>query len=73
LVEFDIKIHPNQRTAYIPKEIVEALGLQLKAKANLKSVFLYPAGMAPKDKLQSLDTIRSDIVHEIEIEKRRKK
>lgn len=68
MVEFTIKINPEQGTAYIPKEIREALGHFLKARANLKAVIIYPVETDPKGLKRSLETLLSDIEHQIDIE-----
>jgi len=70
LVEFTIKIHAKQGTAYIPKEIREALGHSLKARANLKAVIIYPAQIDSNDLKMSLETLLSDVKHQIELEKK---
>lgn len=68
MVEFNIKINEEQGTAYIPKEIREALGHLLKARANLKTVIIYPAGTDARDLQRSLETLLLDVKHQVELE-----
>ncbi|MEM3628758.1 MAG: hypothetical protein QXE06_05250 [Candidatus Bathyarchaeia archaeon] len=42
MVKFRIKVHPQQRLAYIPKEIFEALGPKLEVVPNLKGGLCLP-------------------------------
>ena len=51
MVGFRIKVHPKQGQAYIPKEIVEALGYSLRAKADRYPAFL----------IRSLEIILNDL------------
>jgi len=71
MVEFEIKIHPEQRVAYIPKEIANVLGIRVKAVPNISSVLFYPEGTDPGDVLRSIDTIRSHIQQRVELEKKK--
>ncbi len=41
MVEFSIKIHEKQGTAYFPKEIREAFGLNLKLLPNAEAGVFY--------------------------------
>ena len=70
MVEFEIKINPQQGTAYIPKEIREILGVELKAVPNRTAVLLYPKNMPIKDVVKSLDVIRKDLEHGIELQEK---
>jgi len=72
MVEFKIKINPEQRLAYIPKEIVEAIGFELKATPNRAAVLLYPENMPLKDVVKSLNIIRQDLEHASELSKDQK-
>jgi hypothetical protein len=69
MVEFRIRINPEQRLAYIPKEIVEAIGCELKATPNKAAVLLYSQNISVKDILKSLDIIRQDLEHGLELSK----
>lgn len=69
MVEFKLRIHPKQGTAYIPKEIRETLGTEVKATPNRAAVLLYPENMSIKDVIQSLSIIRQDLEHAVELQK----
>jgi len=70
MVEFEIKIHKKQGTAYIPKEIRKALGTELKAVPNRATVLLYSKDMTLKDVVKSLNIIKEDLEHAIELEEK---
>jgi hypothetical protein len=61
MVEFNIKVHPKQRQAYIPKEIVEALGLRLKVKPNRYAMVVYPENADPALVIKSLEVLLADL------------
>ena len=63
MVEFRIRINPEQRLAYIPKEIVNAIGCNLKATPNRTAVLLYPENSTFENIIKSLDIIKQDIQH----------
>ena len=65
MVEFRISIHPKQRVAYIPKEIVEALGYKVKAKPNRYAVILYPEGIDRSLVIKSLEILLADLKLEV--------
>lgn len=69
MVEFNIKINPKQRLAYIPKEIVNAIGCDLKATPNRAAVLLYSKNTSFKDIIKSIDIIKQDIQHGDELSK----
>jgi len=73
MVEFKIKVHPRQRLAYIPKEIVESLGTRLKAIPNLRGVFLCPEGLPPEQALNSMEAIYKHFKQEVKLRKNSKK
>jgi len=70
MVEFKIKINPEQRLAYIPKEIYEALGSDLKAVCNRTAVVFYPENTAIEDVVKSLEIIESDLRHAIKLKQK---
>lgn len=70
MVDFKLKIHEKQGTMYVPKEIREALGLDVKATPNRRTVFLYPKGMPIEDVVKSLILIKEELEHAIELEKK---
>lgn len=69
MVEFEIKIHPKQRLAYIPKELYAILSSHSKAVANRTAVLLFPEGISKENVLKSLLIIKDDLEHGIELEK----
>ena len=69
MVEFRIKINPEQRLAYIPKEIYEVLGSDLKAVGNRTAVIFYPENATIKNVLKSLRIIQADLEHAYQLEK----
>lgn len=72
MVEFNIKIHPEQRLAYIPKEIFEVLSSHAKAIPNRAAVLIFAEGVSIEDVLKSLDIIKADLLHAQELERRKK-
>lgn len=61
MVEFNISVHPKQRLAYIPKAIVETLGLQLKARPDNYAVVVYPKGADPALVIRSVEILLADL------------
>lgn len=61
MVEFNIKVNEKQRLAYIPRQVVKALGLNLKLIADFKAAVLYPEGTNPKVVADSLRIILQDL------------
>jgi len=68
MVEFKIRIHPEQHLAYIPKEIAETLGRQVKAVPNRTAVLLYPENISIKQVIKSTRIILQDLEHAIDLE-----
>lgn len=69
MVEFEIKVHPKQHVAYIPKEIVNALGLRLKAIPNMRGVYLCSKTLSIEEALSSVKAIYEHLKQEAEFEK----
>jgi len=61
MVEFKIKIHPKQRLAYFPRQLVKELGVRLKALPNSRAMVLYPEDAPPTEVLASLEVIKADL------------
>ena len=61
MVEFNIKVHPQQRLAYIPKEIVRALGFRLKAKPDRYALILYPENCDLNLVIRSVEILLEDL------------
>ena len=70
MVKFEIKVNPKQRLAYIPKEIVDALGTRLEAVPNLQGIFLYPKGLSPEQTLNSMKAIYDHFRQQTELEQK---
>lgn len=70
MVEFKIKIHPEQRLAYFPKEIVQALGFELKAVPNSAAVLLFPQSADPEDVIKSLQLIEAELQHSLKLKQK---
>lgn len=66
MVEFKIRVHPKQRQAYIPKEIVESIGFKLKARPNQFAVILFPDGVDLKLVAESVENLLKEIRCSIE-------
>jgi len=69
MVEFNIKVHEKQRLAYIPQEIVEALGFRLKAKPNRYAMVVYPEGMNVAQVVRSVEILLADLRHQENVER----
>jgi len=65
MVEFKVKIHPEQRLAYIPRQLVEILGFRLKAVPNSVAVLLFPENADPQDVIKSLQIIKTELLHNL--------
>ena len=71
MVEFKIKVNSEQRLAYIPKRIVEALGYRLKATSSAAAVLFYPESADLEDVVRSLDLIRAELLHSSELKQKK--
>lgn len=69
MVEFDIRINAKERVAYIPKEICEALGLDLRLVGNRCSAIIYPRNASLADIIRSLKILLADFEHGLDMEK----
>jgi hypothetical protein len=67
MVEFDVKVHPQQHLAYIPRQVVKALGTKLKMLPNSKAAVIYSEGTDLKDVLLSIEIITADLKHRIKM------
>jgi hypothetical protein len=71
MVEFDIKVNEKQHVAYIPREIVEALGLNLKLVGNRVSAVIYPENASLADVVKSVKILLADFEHALEIQQKK--
>jgi hypothetical protein len=68
MVEFKIKVNEKQHVAYIPKEVIESLGLDLKLVGNRSSAVIYPANAQVSDVVRSLKILLADFEHALEMQ-----
>ena len=61
MVEFNLKVHPEQRLAYIPRQIVKELGTNLKILCGARAFVAHPQGEDPEIILRSLAVIIEDL------------
>jgi len=66
MVEFQIKVHPEQRVAYIPKEIYQTFGSNLKIVANHYAAIIFRDDATLGDVIRSLELILADLKHRSE-------
>lgn len=71
MVEFEIKVNEKQHVAYIPREIVDALGLNLKLVGNRVSAVIYPKQASLADIVRSLRILLDDFEHALEMQQKR--
>lgn len=72
MVKFDLKIHKKQRTMYVPKELHETLGTNVKAVPNMRGVFMFPENLSTLDAIRSLKAIQEDLEHSVDLEEKEK-
>ena len=70
MVEFKIKVHPEQRIAYFPRQLVDCLGFELTAVPNSAACLLFPQNADPEDVLKSLQLIRAELQHSIALKQK---
>ncbi|MEM0488748.1 MAG: hypothetical protein QW707_06050 [Candidatus Bathyarchaeia archaeon] len=61
MVEFQIKINPKQRLAYIPKEVFEAFGPRLKMKTDRYAAIIFPENLDRELLIRSLTLLLEDL------------
>ncbi len=57
MVEFNLKIHPEQRIGYFKREIVDQLGTNLKILSAGRAFVAYPEGEDPGIVIKSIEII----------------
>ncbi|MCW3985316.1 MAG: hypothetical protein NWE91_02765 [Candidatus Bathyarchaeota archaeon] len=72
-MEIEIKINQKQRLAYIPKSIYNILGSNVKVTPNRAAVLMFAADVSINDVLKSLDIIKADLLHGIELEQQKRR
>ena len=73
MVEFELKVHPEQHSTYLPRQIVKALGNKLRMLPNSKAAIIYGEGTTLPDVLRSIEILTEDLRHRIEMEKQETK
>ena len=68
MVEFKIKVNKQQRLTYIPKAIIDAMGLEFKLVGNRAAIVMYPENTGLKDVIKSLKILIQDFEHAVEME-----
>jgi hypothetical protein len=63
MVEFKVKVHPEQRLMYVPKEIYQTFGTNLKMVANYFAAVIFREDAALQDVIRSLEIILEDLRH----------
>jgi hypothetical protein len=58
---FRIKVHPKQRQAYIPKEVVEDLGHVLRLLPDKNAAVVYPEGKPLAKVVESVRLLLRDL------------
>jgi hypothetical protein len=61
MVKFKIKISNSKRLAYIPKEVVESLGLKLVMIPGMKAAVLYPEDADMEKVVKSVENILEEL------------
>lgn len=61
MVEFDLKVHPKQRTMYIPKELVKIIGTEPTAIPNAFTILLFKKDEDIQKVIGSLEIILQDL------------
>jgi hypothetical protein len=63
MVEFKIKIHQEQKLAYMPKWLTDNLGYELKAIPDSVAVLMFSKSATLEDVLGSLEVIKTELKH----------
>jgi len=61
MVEFDLKIHPEQRVGYFQRELFDQFGPHLKILADARAFVAYRNGEDPGNVIRSLKVIIQDL------------
>lgn len=61
MVEFKIKVNPEQRSAYIPKELYEAFGKDLKILPNANAAILFSSNKSLDSVIKSVELLLEDL------------
>jgi hypothetical protein len=70
MVEFKIKVHHEQKLAYMPKWLTDNLGYDLRAIPDNLAVLMFPQDADPQDVVSSLDIIRAELLHSMSLKQK---
>jgi bifunctional DNA-binding transcriptional regulator/antitoxin component of YhaV-PrlF toxin-antitoxin module len=70
MVKFKIKANPSGQY-YFPKEVREELGEKLELICNAKAAIVYSAETPIEIVLESIELIKKDLEHRLELQKTR--
>lgn len=61
MVELELKVHPEQKVTWLPRQIVKAWGFQLKLLPNNSAGILYPKEAEYEDVIKSVEILLQDL------------
>lgn len=61
MVEFEVRINPDQRVAYIKKEIVDQFGCDLRLMPDTNAAIIFPKGKAISTIIRSVELLLQDL------------
>jgi len=65
MVEFKVKVHPEQRLMYVPKEIYQTFGSNLKIIANHFAAVFFREDTSLADVIRSVEIVLEDLKHRV--------
>jgi hypothetical protein len=71
MVEFNLTVNRKQRTAYINRKILDALGYDLVIVPNAHSGVLYAKNADKKDVIRSVEIILADLKLQVAVAERK--
>jgi hypothetical protein len=69
MVEFDLKVHPEQRVTWLPRQLVKAWGFELKLLPNNSAGILYPKEADYEAVIKSVEILLQDLRLRAEMKK----
>ena len=73
MVEFNITVNRKQRTAYINRKLIEALGYELGVNLNVTGGAICPKDTDKREVIRSLKIVLEDLEHQADVEEKKKK
>ena len=67
MVKFEASVN-SQGKVYLPSEIRRQLGAQVEILGNAKAIVIFPKGTSAEHVLRSLDVVRLDLKHRVQLE-----